>query len=85
MANKLYNTHKVCESRRITEQVEESPSGARLTKPPLHHGDLEKGRPYKITHSQKEDITMMMHQALQKYGYKEIVIEESSDPTEPRV
>ena len=32
----------------MTELDEVSPSGARATQPPVHHGDLEEGRPHKI-------------------------------------
>ena len=49
------------------------PSCARATRPPLHRGDLEKGRPRKIISSETEKIRVKRHHILQKYRYKQIV------------
>ena len=52
---------------------EASPTGARATWPPLHHGDLEEGRPHKIISSKTEKIRVKRHQIWQEYRYKEKV------------
>ena len=39
----------------MTEQDEALPSGARATRPPLRHADLEDGRPHKIIIKRERD------------------------------
>ena len=42
-----------------TEQDEASPSGAQARRPPVHHDDLEEGRPHKIISNRQREASML--------------------------
>ena len=64
-----------------TAQDEASPRCSRATRPPVHHGDLEEGRPHKIISNRQREASRFTE--IQIWGDSEA--EESSDPAEPRV